>query len=136
MIPKKYSEIIKPLAEELNVNEQLIAHVVEAYWKEVRRSLVNCKGNNIVVAGLGTFIAKPWKVKEVMENYKTTVNRYKETIDAGVKISFQKFAHMKDSETRIDILQNLTKMIADDEVKRKNKKKLKYEKYTKQNLEG
>jgi nucleoid DNA-binding protein len=128
LIPKKHSEIIKPTADKFSVEEQLVKHLVEAYWKDVRKSLVNCEGHNIVVAGLGTFIAKPWKVAEVIKMYQTVVDRYKQTIDSGTKISFQKFAHMKDSEKRIEVLQTLDGEIKQDQQRKKIKRTMRHEK--------
>ena len=121
MIPKKYSEIIKPVADEFEVNEQLVTHIVEAYWKDVRKNLVNCEANNIIVSGLGTFIAKPWKVPQLINSYQGIVDKYKSIIESGNKISFQKFAFMKEHQERIEVLKNLLNMINED----KNKKILK-----------
>jgi nucleoid DNA-binding protein len=119
LIPTKHSFLFPEIADENEVSVNLVKEFVTFYWKEIRKKLSNAEGPNIIVHGLGTFRVKPWKVPEVMLEYENTIKKYKKIIDSGDRISFQKFAILKDNENRLKQLQNLQSMLQEDHQKKK-----------------
>ena len=118
MIPKKHSLLFPEIADKHNLSEHLIKEFVTFYWKEIRKKLSNAEGQNIVVHGLGTFKVKPWKLPEVILEYENAIKKHKRIIDSGDRISFQKFAILKDNENRLKQLQDLQQMLQEDQHKK------------------
>lgn len=135
MNPKKPEHLISPVAKKLDVAEKLVEYVIEAYWKAVRNALTSCESNYIMLHGLGTFKAKSWKLPELKHRYESLVGKYKAIIDSGQKISFQKFAIMKELEERLEELDKLKCLIEEDQAKRLIIKEKRNAKQVKDNLE-
>lgn len=119
MNPKKPSEITKMISE---TDHKLVSELISFYWKEVRKSLSNCKGANIVIEGLGTFRAKSWKLPDVITETEKMRDKYKAIVDAQTPITFQKFAILKDYEEKLEQLNALKVMIEEDELKKQQVK--------------
>lgn len=135
MNPKKPKNFTFPVANNLGLPEELVEKVVEYYWKAVRTALTECKDSYIKLHGLGTFRAKPWKLPEVITKYENIINKYKRIIEEGQKISFQRFAIMKELEERLVELYKLKNMIKEEEDKKLKVKEKRNAKGTKKNLE-
>lgn len=135
MNPRKPNELIDSVAQKLGVSEKLVEHVVEYYWKAIRKNLVNCEATNVKLHGLGTFRAKPWKLADMIRKYNNIVLKYKSTIEAGDKISFQKFAIMKEAEEKLAQLNRLKDLVQEDENKKLTIKEKRNAEKIKDNLE-
>ena len=59
MLPKKSKDHIKPVAEKLNLDSNLVSDAVAFYYKTLRKALSHLDHYNIMVENLGTF-----KIKE------------------------------------------------------------------------
>lgn len=121
MIPKKPQELIKPTAEATGVSTDLVQDISSFYWGEVRKALVDMKAHNIYVESIGTFRVKGWKLAETEERYKTMIERYQERQNAG-PVTFQRFSIMKDLQLRMERVQNLRRLIEQDEIKKQQVK--------------
>ncbi len=135
MNPKKPSELYPQVSEKLNLSEDLIKDYITFYYKEIRRKVVSCESTNIVITGLGTLKVKPWKLPDTIKKYERVRDKYKTLVEKGIKISFQKFAIMKDIEERLDVLYSFQKLINDEQLKKDHIKKIRYDSKTKNNME-
>lgn len=135
MNPKKPDHLVSPVAKKLGIAEKLVEHVMESYWKAIRSALTNAESNYIKLHGLGTFKAKSWKIPEVITRYESLVGKYKSIIDSGQRISFQRFAIMKELEERLVELYKLRELVEEDESKRLLIKQKRNAKEAKNNLE-
>jgi len=135
LLPKKANEFYKQTAEECEVSEKLVEDLISFYWKEIRRIMVNCEATNVIVAGLGTFKSKPWKIKEILEKHQNILNKYQVSVEAGEKISFYKFSILKDVQENMNKILALEKLIENDNLKQKSVKQKRYAQKTKNNLE-
>jgi hypothetical protein len=135
LLPKKASEFYKQTAEECEVSEKLVEDLISFYWKEIRRIMVNCEATNVIVAGLGTFKSKPWKIKEILEKHQNILNKYQVSVEAGEKISFYKFSILKDVQENMNKILALEKLIENDNIKQQSVKQKRYAQKTKNNLE-
>ena len=135
MNPKKPEHLISPVAKKLDVAEELVEYVIEAYWKAVRHALTSCESNYIMLHGLGTFKAKSWKIPDLERRYQSVTGKYRAMVDSGQKISFQKFAIMKELEERLEELNKLKSLIEEDNAKRLIIKQKRNAKQVEDNLE-
>ncbi len=117
MNPKKPEEIIRMLSEP---DKKLAEELVSFYWKDIRKALSDCKGINIIVHGLGTFKAKPWKLAELIRENENKRNKYKEILEKQNPISFQKFAILKEYEDKLEKLYRLRNLIEENNLKKEN----------------
>ncbi len=132
MNPKKASEFIKPTAKLTEVSEQLVSDITSFYWKDLRKALVNLTYPKIRVNGLGVFNTKHWKIPEVEEKYNLYITKLKEHQDKD-QMTFQRFAILRDVESRLSKLTELKVMIEDQLIKKEQVKEKRYG--TKQNLD-
>ena len=126
MNPKKASEHIITTAEITGEDEELVKAVVDFYWSELRKVIVNLKAPNIIVNGLGTFKIKDWKIKTVEQKYSNYVEAFTKRKDKG-KLTFQQFATLKDDEERLAKIRNIQKLLDADVVKKQELKKRRHE---------
>lgn len=101
MNPKKAREFIQPTAEKLGVDSNLVNDLASFFWSDVRKAVVDIKGHNIVIPGLGTMRIKPWKLNELIERYQSHVTRHKEKVESGEYISFSRFTIFKEVEAAL-----------------------------------
>ena len=107
MNPKRAKYFYKPVADKLEVEEELVKDAVEMYWHEIRKSITELKHHAIYVKGLGTFLAKSWKVAEVREGYE-------KRIEANTASSFVKMTIKAELELRVKRLKLLEENIQKD----------------------
>ena len=117
MNPKKANKLIKPAAEATNCNETLVQDLVEFYWADVRKALVEMKSHNIFIQNLGTFKIKSWKLSEAREKYETMIKYYEERQITN-KMTFQRFSILKDKQSKLDCINKVQKMVDDDKIKK------------------
>lgn len=134
MNPQKAKEFVKPTAEELEVSENLVKDLINFYWKEVRNTISNLIHYNVLLVGLGSFRIKTWKIDSEIEKHKKIIASYKKAIDGGEFITMQRFASMKEYESRLQNLERVKKIIDKDELKKAEVKKKKDE-YYRENME-
>ena len=135
MNPKKPKDFFAPVAKTFNVSEQLISDIVGAYWKDVKQSMLKGLSPNIVLEGLGTFKAKPWKLPETIGKYERIYNKYKTLTDDPETASFQKFTILKETEQRLNILNELQVKINQESNKQKQIKHKRYVGKNQDNME-
>lgn len=133
--PKKPKEFIPQVAKELNVSEQLVNSIIDFYWKKIKQSLLTCELPNVKIAGLGTFKAKHWKLPDLLYKYEMIEKKYKALTDNPETASFQKFAILKETEQRLEILNKLKVLVDQDQEKEKQIKHKRYVAKTKNNME-
>lgn len=121
MVPRKTVELIKPTAEATNVSIELVQDLLSFYWIEVRKAIIEMRGHNIFVDSLGTFRMKFWKVPEVIEKYERMIAYY-EKKQVENKISFQRFAIMKELQIRLERVNSVHVLIKQDLVKKQEVK--------------
>jgi hypothetical protein len=132
LTPKKSRSFIESTAKELKLNPNLVEHVVDYYWKGIRKSLVELKSPIIQVRSIGEFRLKVWDLEEQRR-------RYQLHLDSGDpnKMSFAKHQIRKDVEER---LKNLNKVMEITSADKERKEKLKNKKTNgsiiKRNLES
>ena len=135
LLPKKSNEFFKKTSEECNVNEQLVKDLISFYWNEIRQILSNCKATNIIVEGLGTFKARSWKIKEALVKHQNILNKYKLNLEDGQKISFYKFAMLKEVEENMNKILALQELLETEDIKKQSVKQKRYVQKVKNNLE-
>ena len=126
MNPKKASEHIATTAEITGQDEELVKAITDYYWTELRKVVVSLKAPNIIVTGLGTFKIKPWKIKQVEQEYSNYVAAFTKRKKLG-KLTFQQFAIMKEAEEKLAKIKNIQKMLDEDVVKKQELKKRRHE---------
>ena len=117
MIPKKPEDLFLPTAKETDSSEDLVKAVISFYWSEVRSAIVQMKGHQIIVEGLGTFKVKAQKVPELAAHYTSMLARYNELKNEN-KMTFQRFSIMKEIELRLNRVNKLQAMIDEDQCKK------------------
>ena len=127
MNPKKPSKLYKPLAEELNISEDLVEDIIQFYYKTLRLKLSNLEAPRINVEGLGHFVIKPISVRNA-------ITRYSKVLDTHDTSTYNAYFHKKMIETKLSALIEIEKKICKEEDLKNNFKKTKNESSTQSNL--
>jgi nucleoid DNA-binding protein len=128
MIPKKANKLYKQVAEELNVEENLVEDFIEFLYKEVRGCLSDLKHPRINVEGLGHFAAKPnWIRRSIERSTKILENHDTSTFGA--------YSKKVRVEEKLNLLIKLEEKISVEENRKKEFKISKYEQ-TNSDMEG
>lgn len=127
MIPKKASKLCIQLAEDLNIEQDLVDKFIEHYYKEVRYALVNLKYPRINLEGLGHFVVKTNLVKH-------TIPKFTKELSEHDTSTFTAYHTKKGLELKLEQLIELEKKIKIEEERKDNFKKTKNENSTKNNL--
>lgn len=123
--PKKAKSLYPAVASDHSVSVELTEDIVTFYWKEIKKAVVAGKCPNIIVEGIGTFKSKSWKIADSIRKYENIINKYQSMITDTKRISFQKFAILKENQERLAILLELQKLNEQEALKKqtiKNKK--------------
>lgn len=115
MNPKKSEHIIALMDES---DKQLISTLISYYWKDMRKTLSGCVSNNIIIEGLGTFKAKPWKLPEVIKKTECIVAKYKNIVETQVPVTYRVFSILKEYEEKLEKLKALQGLIDEDKLKK------------------
>ena len=117
MQPKKAKEFIKSTADQLNISEDLVTELIEAYWKEVRLTLSKGTEPVVYVKNLVTFIVKPLALDSKISEKENIL----ENLD---KTNFRNFAIGKSIENNLEHLRLLRQKTKElDNLKNQHKKK-------------
>ena len=111
MNPKKVKKIYEAVAEDLNLNKDLVEDLVEFYYKDVRKLLTNLEYPRINVDGLGQFVAKPKAVSGSIE-------KITKSLDDHDTSTFKAYHNKKAMEVKLDLLTKLHSKILDQESKK------------------
>jgi 4-alpha-glucanotransferase len=128
MIPKKSNQLYKELAEEINVPVELVEDLIQSYYNKIRNNLTGLTHPRINVEGLGQFVARPGLVKK-------SIQRYKKALDSHDTSTFKAYYNKKMLEDKVECLENLEKIIDEQELKKQKFKQDKYESKSKGDLE-
>jgi hypothetical protein len=118
MNPKKVKKIYEAVAEDLNLNKDLVEDLVEFYYKDVRKLLTNLEYPRINVDGLGQFVAKPKAVSGSIE-------KITKSLDDHDTSTFKAYHNKKAMEVKLDLLIKLHSKILDQESKKQEFLKIK-----------
>lgn len=127
MIPKKSNKLYKDISEELDISNILVEELVEFYYNEVRQLLSNLVFPRINVEGLGQFVARPKLVRNA-------IPRYTKILQSHDTSTFAAYYNKKSLETKLELLILLEQKITEQELKKTNFKKTKYENSTENTL--
>ena len=127
MIPKKASSLYKQVSEDLEIDQTLVEHCIDFYYKKVRECLTNLVHPRINIEGLGHFITKASTVKK-------SIPRFKKSLENHDTSTFGAYFNKKRIELKLDLLIVLEQKILLEEQRRQTFKKEKDEKYIKNNL--
>jgi 4-alpha-glucanotransferase len=111
MNPRKAKRIYEIVAEDLNLNKDLVEDLVEFYYKDVRKLLTNLEYPRINVDGLGQFVAKPKVVSGSIE-------KITKSLDDHDTSTFKAYHNKKAMEVKLDLLIKLHSKILDQENKK------------------
>lgn len=127
MLPKKAKEFKKPVAEDLNLSEELVNDVIDFYWEKVRKLITTVDENSIEILNLGTFKLKTWKIDETTSTYKAIIER--------LEGKFGKYAIKREYEYRLEILEKAKESAAEEKERLTKIKQERYASKDKDNLE-
>jgi hypothetical protein len=125
MIPVKPKILFKQIAEEDDINQQLIDDVVTHYYRTIRVLLSELKYTRINIDGIGQFVVKPKAVQKLIDKY----NRNLANLDGYSLTSYHNKIRL---ETRLEELNNVSLLIQQE---KESKEQFKNTKYAKGNLE-
>lgn len=127
MNPRKSNKLYKEVSEDLDVSETLVRELVEFYYNEVRQLLSNLTDPRINIEGLGQFVIKPYLVRKA-------IPRYTKSLENHDTSTFAAYYNKKGIETKLELLIQMEEKIVEQELKKVNFKKTKYESSTEDNL--
>lgn len=127
MIPKKANKLYKQVAEDLNIEEDLVDKFIEHYYKDIRSALVNLKYPRINVEGIGHFVAKSVLVKAHIPKFTKELSEHDTS-------TFTAYHTKKGLELKLHQLIELEHKISLEEIRKEEFKKSKNENSTKNNL--
>jgi hypothetical protein len=113
MLPKNSKHFIKPTADELDCDVDLVGDVVSFFYKDVRKNLVEMSNPNIQVENLGSFRVKKNELPKL-------VAKYKKHLDVLKPETFNQVTLFKSIQTKLEKVLGIQKQI-DDEKQRKTK---------------
>ena len=124
MNPRKAKRIYEVVAEDLNLNKDLVEDLVEFYYKDVRKLLTNLEYPRINVDGLGQFVAKPKAVSG-------SIDKITKSLDDHDTSTFKAYHNKKAMEVKLDQLIKLhSKLLEQENIKQEFLKTKKDEKRT------
>lgn len=123
MVPKKSRELVRPTAIITGSDKDLVEDFVYFYWSKIREAMVNGKGHNIYVENIGTFIAKPDRIKELIEKYEQSLIRIE-------PVTFRKCEIIHDMKRKMEILKLILEQTEKDKIKKQEVKIKRYDKET------
>jgi|TARA_R110000868_G_scaffold330167_1_gene591098 hypothetical protein len=112
MNPKKANKLYHQVAEDLNINEDLVETITEFYYKEVKNLMTNLLEPRINVEGLGHFTTRPMVINK-------TIDRISKILETHDTSTFKAYHNKKATEIKLNALLKL-KIKIDVEVNRKN----------------
>lgn len=127
MIPKKANKLYTQVAEDLNIEEDLVDKFIGYYYKSIKEHLSELIHPRINVEGLGHFNAMHSIVKK-------GITRCNKSLDNHDTSTFKAYYNKKNLEVKLDQLIVLEELISKEQAKKDNFKKTKNESSTENNL--
>lgn len=115
MIPKKPQEIIKQVAEELDLPQNMVDTIVTHYYKEFRKNLSSLEHIRLNLPGLGHFLIRATVVKKLANKYEVQIEKYSTD-------TFTNYHNRKNAEHKVERLTHAKEKINEF---RKQKKEFK-----------
>ena len=100
------------IADELEVSEELIADVVDFYWKELKKELEVPTHISVTIEDFGTFEARKKQVDYLIKKYERVIRHMKPT-------TYNKHALMSINVSKLENLKGIFKMCEEQEIKKK-----------------
>ena len=111
MNPRRPKRIYQEVAEELNIDKDLVEDLVEFYYKDVRKLLSNLEYPRINVDGLGQFVAKPKTVTNAIEKISKSLENYDTS-------TFKGYHNKKGMENKLEQLLKLNSKLEEVNIKK------------------
>lgn len=111
MLPKKSKEFVKPTAEKLQVDEQLVEDVTGFYYSRLRKMLVNLEYPLIQVEGLGVLRASRKKLPQLLA-------RHYKHLQVLTKDTFTQMQMRKEVSEKIERVNNMIELMHKERVRR------------------
>jgi hypothetical protein len=128
MLPKNNKHFIKPTADKLDVDVELVEDAVRFFYSEVRKTLVEMKGPNIQIENLGSFKAKQNELPKL-------VVKYKKHLDVLKPETFNQMTLKKEIELKLVRVLSLQKLIKSEKFRKTKFMQAKNERKLNQNME-
>ena len=97
MVPKKATNLIKPVAEELDISEEMLDDMVTFYYNNLRKTLSGLTALKIDIPGLGHFLIRQKRVDAGIAK----INKSLESTDED---SFSSYHYKKLQEEKLKLL--------------------------------
>ncbi len=98
MNPKKSKYIVKKVAKDLSVPEELVEDLYSFYWETVRKHISQIDETSISIENFGTFELKPVSLDKTISKYQNHINKFDRT-------SFRSFPLYEKMQARLQILE-------------------------------
>lgn len=112
MLPKNSKHYVLPTAEDLDKDQTLVEDVVSFYYATLRKALVNLDCHQIQVENLGTFKVKSRELPKLAAKY----IKHLEVLNPE---TFQQMQMKKAVEGKLERVQNMQEMLADEKERKK-----------------
>lgn len=89
MKPQKAKDLIKEVAKELDIPEDVAKIIITAFWRKTRTSLSSLSHVRVHISNLGDFVIKPWSIDKAISK-QTNIQNYEKTKDHVREESRQK----------------------------------------------
>ena len=126
MLPKSSKHFIQPTSEELNYDKTLVEDVISFFYEDVRRTLVEMRGPNILIENIGSFKIRTNKIPKLINTYE----KHLETLDQN---EFVQVAIIRSVNERLEKVLKLKKIIDEEAQRKKDHIKIKDE-YVRKNM--
>lgn len=107
MNPKKAKDFVSNVANELNLQDDLVKEVVSFFWAKVRSGLGDLKHHTITVPNLGTFKVRRNKMNEM-------VKKSEEIMQHSDPKEFKQYAAYTHASDRLQKIKNLQEMLEEE----------------------
>lgn len=98
MTPTKYNTLFKNVSLKTGYDEKLVEDLVEYYWSELKKAMLEGRSHNFYVSSFGTFSIKLHKIDKTIEKYKGMISNINPT-------TFQRKQVIEELKKRIEILE-------------------------------
>jgi len=124
--PKKSKYIVKKVAQDLSLPEEMVEDLYSFYWESIRKHITQVDQINIFIENFGIFELKPTSLEKTILKYQNHVNKFDRT-------SFKSFPLYEKMQARLQILEKAKEQYNKEKL---NKKEFKDGKNNTRNMEG
>lgn len=126
MNPKKSKYIVKKVAQDLSLPEEMVEDLYSFYWESIRKHITQVDQINIFIENFGIFELKPASLDRTILKYQNHVNKFDRT-------SFKSFPLYEKMQARLQILEKAKEQYNKEKL---NKKEFKDGKNITRDMEG